>query len=255
MKTRSSHTRSISVIPSARRLVDSLRDLGYDFSQAVADLVDNSLSAGAARIDIDLHFDGAQSWLRISDDGDGMGDVDITEAMRYGSHQDYDDEGLGKFGLGLKTASLSQCRRLGVASLRAAPKARIAVRHLDLDHVLKVDRWEILEPSPAQRDSRLTDPLKAGAGTVVLWEALDRLLEYKRPAGKRAESALRTLTEQLELHLGMTFHRFLDGEIDGRGKVEIRINGRRVRPWDPFATTEPATSVLPPCEIDLSSLE
>jgi hypothetical protein len=93
-----------------------------------------------------------------------MSDADVTEAMRYGSHQDYDDEGLGKFGLGLKTASLSQCRRLTVASLRSVLGARIAVRQLDLDHVLAVDRWEILEPGTAQRDSRLTDPLKMRGG-------------------------------------------------------------------------------------------
>src|ERR1043166_1683520 len=95
----------IEVIPGARRLVKSLRDLGYDFVRAVADLVDNSVAARASRVDITIKFDGADSWVRIADDGAGMAGSTINEAMRYGTERDYEADDLGKFGLGLKTAS------------------------------------------------------------------------------------------------------------------------------------------------------
>lgn len=172
---------AIKVLPSASRLVRSLRDLGYEFPQAVADVVDNSIAAGATRLAIDLRFEGPASWLRIVDTGHGMDGAAITEAMRYGSNQSYEDESLGKFGLGLKTASLSQCRSLSIASRTDPDRVRIEARRLDLDYVLKADRWEIFALDPRACDERLVEPLQKGPGTVVLWEALDRVLGYKIP--------------------------------------------------------------------------
>src|SRR5439155_17703470 len=104
------------VIPSARRLTRSLRDLGYDISSALADLVDNSIAAAARNIWIDTHFDGEYSWIRILDDGCGMTERQLREAMRFGTQREYREDELGRFGLGLKSASLSQCRRLTVAT-------------------------------------------------------------------------------------------------------------------------------------------
>ena len=106
---------AIEMIPSARRLITSLRDMGYDFSQAVADVVDNSIEAKASLVAIDVEFDGDDSWLRIADNGVGMKPDQLREAMRYGADRDYEEDDLGKFGLGLKTASMSQCQRLSVA--------------------------------------------------------------------------------------------------------------------------------------------
>src|ERR1700743_1921312 len=95
--------KTAEVLPSARRLVNSLRDLGYQLAEAVEGLVDNSIAAGAHRIQISIHFDGQKSWMRIADDGRGMDASEITEAMRYGAARSYDQDDLGKFGLGLKT--------------------------------------------------------------------------------------------------------------------------------------------------------
>src|SRR5215210_7595117 len=106
-RPRLSSSTAVEVIPSAKRLIRSLRDVGYDFVHAVADLVDNSIAAGATEVDIDLRFDGEDSWLRIADNGRGMSGTTITEAMRFGAERDYEADDLGKFGLGLKTASLS----------------------------------------------------------------------------------------------------------------------------------------------------
>src|SRR3569623_326868 len=95
----------IQVIPSAKRLIKSLRDMGYDFAQAVADVVDNAIEASATKVAIDIEFDGDDSWVRIADNGKGMRPEQLREALRYGAERNYSNEDLGKFGLGLKTAS------------------------------------------------------------------------------------------------------------------------------------------------------
>lgn len=246
---------SISLLPSARRLVTSLRDLGYSFPQAVADLIDNSIAADATSIEIDLVFEGPDSWMRIVDNGDGMGGAEATEAMRYGAHQEYEDESLGKFGLGLKTASLSQCRRLSIASRRSQNRVRLESRLLDLDEVIEQDRWKIAAPKGPQIDDRLKTPLHDGPGTVVLWEKLDRLLGFKIQWGWRAERALETLAEELREHLGVVFHRFLEGAIDDRSRVSISVNGEACAAWDPFALSEAETQTLPAYDFDLDTDE
>src|SRR3954470_12390663 len=104
---RTEHVTSVqTVVPSARRLMSSLRDIGYDLPAAVADLVDNSIDADARNINIDIQPEGAHSWIRVADDGIGMSRGRLEEAMRYGSARSYGDADLGAFGLGLKTASL-----------------------------------------------------------------------------------------------------------------------------------------------------
>ncbi len=130
------------MIPSARRLMASLRDMGYDAPAAVADLVDNSIDADARNVDVTLAAEGSDSWVRVADDGTGMSARGLEEAMRYGSSRTYGDEDLGAFGLGMKTASLSQCRRMTVAT-RTSPRGRIEIRRWDLDHVARCDEWEL----------------------------------------------------------------------------------------------------------------
>ena len=244
---------SINLLPSARRLVTSLRDLGYSFPQAVADLVDNSIAADATSIEIELVFEGPDSWLRIIDDGHGMTRSEVTEAMRYGAHQEYEDESLGKFGLGLKTASLSQCRRLSIASRRGHRSPRLEARLLDLDDVVEQDSWKVLAPKGRQIDDRLRESLRSGPGSVVLWEKLDRLLGYKIQWGRHAERAFDVLADDLREHLGAVFHRFIQGVIDDRASLRISVNGEACLPWDPFALTESATESLPAYDFDVET--
>jgi hypothetical protein len=245
--------RTLTVIPSATRLVGSLRDLGYDFLHAVADLVDNSISAGATRIRIDLRFDGRNSWVRIADNGTGMSGARLTEALRFGTRRFYGLADLGKFGLGLKTASLSQARRLLVASRTNSTLERISARMLSLDHVEACDSWEILNLNPSERSERLVGPLQRQPGTVVLWEDLDRVLSYRYPWGERARAAFHGLAERMDAHLGMVFHRFLAGEVSGGRSLTIEINGVEVEPWDPFARDESGTMALKPRTFEIES--
>ncbi|HUZ54198.1 MAG TPA: ATP-binding protein [Streptosporangiaceae bacterium] len=240
------------VVPAAARTISSLRDIGYELPQAVADLVDNSVSAGASTVTVDLHFDGTDSWIRIADDGHGMDAVTLTESLRYGTVRDYGGDDLGKFGFGLKTASTSQCRRVVVASRRAVERSRVAVRALDLGHIERTNRWEILVVDPADRPAHLIDPLRDTTGTVVLWEDLDRVLDYKDPWGGWAKRKLLDMADAIAEHLGMVFHRFLDGQAPGP-RLQILVNGAAVDAWDPFCPGEQATTTLPEHDFRVAS--
>jgi hypothetical protein len=204
-------------------------------------------------VNIDFRWDGPNSWIRIADDGTGMSGTTITEAMRFGSDRDYGLDDLGKFGLGLKTASLSQCRVLTVASRLDPSTKRIEVRRWNLDHVEQSNRWEVEIVGSDDRPAYLVAPLHDHPGTVVLWESLERVLKYRYMWGESARTGLLKLAEQLDGHLGMVFHRFLSGEAHRRRRLVITINGTEVEPWDPFARDEAATEAFTPQEFTLST--
>ena len=243
---------TIEAIPAARRLITSLRDMGYEFSTAIADLVDNSIEAGATSVSIDIEFEGGDSWVRLSDNGCGMTPATLREAMRYGSARRYGDEDLGKFGLGLKVASLSQCRHLSVASRTNRDRAEISAYCWDLEHIQKTNRWELIAVSRESGGSQLFGPLKDSAGTVVLWKRLDRILGYRHPDGESARKRLSGMTRDVQGHLAMVFHRLLSGEAPGRRRLAILVNGQPVAPWDPFARDEPATRKLAPVSVGVA---
>lgn len=235
---------TVEVIPAAKRLVSSLRDMGYEFTTAVADLVDNSIEAGATVVTIDIEFEGEDSWVRISDNGIGMTSNALREAMRYGSSRTYSGDDLGKFGLGLKVASLSQCRRLTVASRRSRERIEVAALCWDLEHIDRTNRWELVSVTEEKTGPSLFSLLRHSPGTVVLWQRLDRILGYEYPNGESARRRLASMCREVEGHLSMVFHRFLAGEVRGRPKLSIIVNGSRIEAWDPFARNEPATKSL-----------
>jgi len=156
---------------------------------------------------------------------------------------DYDQDSLGRFGLGLKTASISQCRQLTVATRSSKRAKKIHVLRWDLDHIEERDEWEALAIPPSERPDHLVEPLMHQTGTVVLWSDLDRILEYKNPWGKTAKRGLLNMADRLEEHLSMVFHRFLEGRAGRRRKrrLKITINGTSVESWDPFARDEKKT--------------
>lgn len=237
------HVHSKQVIPSARRLIRSLRNMGYDFAAAVADLVDNSINANADEISIDVDFDGDHSKIRITDNGTGMNAAQLEEAMRYGSQRDYDeDNDLGKFGLGLKTASLSQCEKISVAS-REIKGNEINAFCWDLAHIESTDKWELTIPSTKDLNKIVNGELNHETGTVVLWERLDRMLGQKHPYGDSSRKRLAVMSRELEDHLSMVFHRYIDGEVPGR-QVKIMLSGNELKSWDPYVKSEPATKKL-----------
>lgn len=240
------------VTPSASRLTESLRDIGYDFPAAVADIVDNSVAAGARHVAVDIEFDGPDSRVFIADDGHGMGPAALTEALRFGTRRIYATSDLGRFGLGLKTASLSQCRCVTVVSRTGVANGRKTARMLDLDLVADWDDWLIVDPGPSDRDAaRARSYLLDGPGTVVLWRDLDRVLPDNRPDGGWARRRLDSLALRTAEHLSMVFHRFLEGTV-GDG-LTITVNDTKLSPWNPFAPHEPATVELPVQEFEIEA--
>jgi len=233
----------VEVIPSAQRLVKSLRDVGYEFATAVADLIDNSVEAKANTVWVDVVWDGESSYVTIADNGEGMSPQHLREAMRFGSERDYESEDLGKFGLGLKTASLSQCLKFTVATRQNPNRADMSAYCWDVDHVSATNRWEILPVKAAELHDGVRTHLKETTGTVITWERLDRILGFKKPDGESARKHLYAMCRELENHVAMVFHRFLSGEVRGK-RLAIYVNENKVAPWDPFARTEANTKKL-----------
>lgn len=237
-----------SVAPSAARLTESLRDIGYDFTTAVADVVDNSIAAKARRIDIDIDGDRDDPWVIIADDGCGMTANRVNEALRFGSRTTYATGDLGRYGLGLKTASLSQCRAVTVTSRRPGSN-RTSSRQLSLDVIAEWDDWLVIDPGRGDAVRAALGRLEEQMSTVVIWENLDRLLPGRRDTGF-ARRRLQTLRRRLVDHLSMVFHRYLDGDV--ARQVVITVNGEKLQPWDPFAADEPATRELPAQRFELA---
>ena len=219
----------IELPPIAATLMQSLRAVGYSLAAALADLVDNSIAAGASRVEIDYSPVG-DAFLAVVDDGSGMTDEQLITAMRFGSRDPRDPRSghdLGRFGLGLKTASLSQCRRVTVFSRR---DGRTSAARWDLDECERRGTWWLARPHASDLPADLMRRLSAqGRGTVVLWERLDRLSGGPdRDPGHDMDAAMDAVAD----HLAMVFHRFLAGEISA--PFEISINGRRLPRLDPF---------------------
>lgn len=240
--------------PKPCALVESLRSVGYSLPTAIADIVDNSIAAHAKNIWIDFHWAGPDSWMAIVDDGDGMTEATLTDAMRPGSANPLDirtPDDLGRFGLGLKTASFSQCRKLSVWSRRAEGGA--AGRCWDLDYVAKHDEWRLLKVGAPHRLEPFNSLIELRSGTLVLWEHLDRAVDKSPSSSAEAHQRFLQLIDDVHAHLAMIFHRYLEGAASARrGALQIFVNGRSeahaVQPWNPFAICGAPASKETPAE-------
>ncbi len=219
-------------------LIESLRDIGYDLESALADIIDNSITAAARTVHIFTAAEDGKFRVGILDDGHGMTEAQLLQAMHIGSRSPLDERSpfdLGRFGLGLKTASFSQCRRLTVVTRRSGATSAAV---WDLDYVAEVDDWMLELPDAVES---LPWVAKLGLeGTLVIWEKLDRLAGAP---GGRIEGNHQHVTERLDNareHLELVFHRFLAGQKATR-KITILFNKRELVPFDPFNSNHPAT--------------
>ncbi len=229
---------TVEVLPSASVLLESMRAIGYSMQAAVADVIDNSIVAGASHIDILTDTDA----IGVLDDGCGMSDDELINAMRFGSKSPLDTRSeydLGRFGLGLKTASFSQCRRLTVVTRK---NGQISTAIWDLDTVAKHDRWLV---EKANADSILWADKIVGNGTLILWQKLGRLSD-KSHLDTHRKDIVRQVAETTT-HLEQVFHRFLSGENRSQ-KLKISVNGRELQAFDPFHSHHQAT-IQGPVEI------
>ena len=230
-------TQTIVAIPDPARTMEGLRDTGYNFDTAVADLLDNSISAGATEIDIQVRQDfRGRIRISIADNGHGMDRETLIQAMQYGSPKRQDPASLGKFGLGLKTASTAFCRRLSVIS-RSDSSKQALMATWDLDEVIMARDWLLELSEKADKDAldHLNEVAPERAGTVILWTKVDRLIgDYKQPSGVHAQRALEKHCTGLNGHIAKTYQRFLDKRDARERTIRIRLNGQYIDPWDPF---------------------
>jgi len=220
--------------PRAGAMLEALRGMGYSTGAAIADIVDNSVAAGATCVDIEFLWNGTASRVAILDDGRGMDDAELESAMTLGDKSPLDSrdpDDLGRFGMGLKTASFSQCRRLTVASAKNGSHTCL---RWDLDELaLKPEiGWALLEGPAPGSDAFITKILDRSHGCLVLWETMDRIVTKAFSPDHFLD-----LLDEVEQHLAMVFHRLIEGV---RPKLRLTINSRPVIAWDPFMSGHPA---------------
>lgn len=229
------------VPPRADAMIASMRAIGYDLPTAIADLLDNSIYAQARNIRVEYEWAGSESWIRITDDGLGMTEKRLREAMRLGSQSPYEErspEDLGRFGLGLKTASFSQCTVLTVRS--KTETGEVSTRCWDLDHVESTKKWELGTRAPRGTGRLLARLEDLEHGTVVLWQGLDRVIEDSEPENDAARDVFYGKFMAVQEYLEMVFHRYLSPPVS----LSIHVGVAELKPWDPYLTSNSFTQEL-----------
>jgi hypothetical protein len=224
--------------PNPSSLIVPLRAFGYDLKTAIADLLDNSITAGAKNIWIGFHWDGDASEISVLDDGKGLDSAELVKAMRPGSfdaEEERDPDDLGRFGLGLKTASFSQCRNLTVITKKQ--KEIVNIRGWDLDQIVKSNSWRLIIPDVDESNEIYQTFKGLNTGTLILWKKMDRVTGGMVTESKNDLSIFHGLIDIVEEHISMTFHRFMEG----KGRINFFVNNNRIEPWDPFLQNHPAT--------------
>ena len=225
--------------PTADVLMSSMRSMGYTFEAAIADIIDNSISVQATQIEVKFPIDPTDIFIAVCDNGTGMTKDELFDAMKYGSalkrgRRSEDD--LGRFGLGLKSASLSQCRKLTVVSKK---DGIVSAYIWDLDVVEKEQDWVMIDcPEDEIRSVKCVNFLDAyDSGTVVLWENFDIM----RESSGNEYGELMNYQESTAEYLSLIFHRFLNRQ--GANKLTIKINNYQLTGYDPFLENHPKTTV------------
>jgi Histidine kinase-, DNA gyrase B-, and HSP90-like ATPase len=236
-------------VPDPAALVESLRAFGYTPQTAVADLIDNSITAAADQIWIEFGWNGAESRIVIGDNGRGMTEAMLVQAMRPGSMSPQEKRAaadLGRFGLGLKTASFSQCRCLTV--ITKTEGSIIHARYWDLDTVVATHEWRLLHGYPEDCEDLVERLYQQPRGTIVIWQQLDRVVGNADVDDEDAYRRFLELARSVRSHLSMTFHRFLSSR-EGR---TVTVNDHELPPWDPFLSGSKARQVLAAEELSLA---
>ena len=231
--------KTTSAIPEAASMIETFRAIGYNIETAVADIIDNSISAGAKNVWISFDWLGSDTWLAVKDDGSGMNDKELIQALRPSSKNPLSDRSssdLGRFGLGLKTASFSQARKLTVIS----KKEKIASVYWtwDLDFVKQTGNWNLIKYLPDEKFEMEISKLKSG--TIVIWNDIDRVVkDFKQDDNKRLDTFL-TVMMNVKNHLSMVFHRFIE-----RKEINVFFQDEKIIAWNPFLQNEPTTQIFP----------
>lgn len=230
--------KTANAIPDPSSMIETFRAIGYNIESAVADIIDNSITANAKNIWIDFEWNGEDTWLSIKDDGSGMNNEELIQAMRPGSTNPTDirdNKDLGRFGLGLKTASFSQCRELTVYSKKYGND--IVLWSWDLDYVKYSGKWELISFPFDEIFENQIQSLQSG--TIVLWKDLDRVVKDLKQNDEKSLDKFLIIMEQVKYHLSIVFHKFIENK-----KIKIFFRDKELLPWDPYLTNESATQSL-----------
>lgn len=232
--------KTTTAIPEASSMIETFRAIGYSVETAVADIIDNSIPAGAKNIWISFKWMGPETWLAIKDDGRGMDNNELIQALRPGSKNPLESRNkkdLGRFGLGLKTASFSQCRQLTVISKNKKDKHSFWT--WDLDFVNQTGKWELINYLP--EGTFVNEIQNLETGTIVIWNHIDRLVNNFNTENQKDLDKFLIIMERVKKHIAMVFHRFLE-----TGKINIYFQDRKIEAWDPYLTDETSTQPFPP---------
>lgn len=231
-------------IPPSPKLMESMRALGYTPDVAVADIIDNSLDADARLVHVRGDVSDSPSWLWVFDDGTGMTLEEMADALKLATVSSIDernDSDLGRFGLGLKTATFSQCRRLTLISRKHGETSGVC---FDLDELLEGGEWTVRQLTSVEMETTpgFEQLDRFTRGTLVCWEKLDRLMESRSPGAQGMGEVL----SSLKRHLGLTFHRWIEAGAGSSPRLELLLNGHRVRAIDPFIRHNRAVEMTEP---------
>lgn len=228
------------VQPIVSNFIKSLRDIGYTFEVAVADVLDNSITAKANNIRISC-IPNPKTVFTLLDDGKGMSNSELIAAMRLAANDpDSPREGadLGRFGLGLKTASFSQSTDLTVLSKKGGI---VSLKQWDLQYISKENEWLLITPDIHEYENvpLFEEFMKQESGTLVVWRGIDTFTESDIP----------TKVDILSNHLSLVFHCFLEGSVPRKKTLKIFVNGQQLEPFNPFNPKHIATQQLMPEKI------
>ena len=224
----------INLSPPASALIQSLRSIGYDLKSAVADIVDNSIAADSSNISINLSLDNKENIvLVVGDDGNGMNPIELKQAMTLGSQNPLNlrkTDDLGRFGMGLKTASFSQCQTLTVITKK---NDELTGATWDLEHVTRTNAWELFWLNKEEIGKYLEEKKISfnATGTYVIWESCDNI--HQGEVGiDYLQSLIGEESKKLYDHLSLVFHKFIDKPFS---PIKLLLNERNVIAKDPFA--------------------
>lgn len=229
--------------PNAVSLMQSLRAFGYDISTAIADIIDNSITAQASNVLINFEWNNGEPWISIADDGYGMTESELFEAMKTGSKNPLDErstEDLGRFGLGLKTASFSQCKRLTVATKTI--DSDLSIRCWDLDIVTAENSWILLKNASVTALKVINTYFQNNRkGTIVFWEKIDRIVPGENVDDEEYQKAFLSYARMVKEHISVVFSAYMQGN----RIVQFYLNERPIQMWDPFMVNNSFTTKLP----------
>jgi hypothetical protein len=214
--------------PKPKSTINSYRSFGYNLSTAISDIIDNSISANANEIRLEYEWNGQDSYISIHDNGIGMNKEELVLAMTPGSkdpEEERNEKDLGRFGMGLKTASFSQCKRLTCITKKEGYST--IKRCWDIDYINSENEWQLLDF--VSNNSFLENIEKQKSGTLVIWEKLDRIVGTASIYNESVKKVFYQEMINVKNHLSLVFHKFIESK-----RVKIFFQNAEIESYNPF---------------------